>query len=103
MGARERVGMNVKRLRRERDLSQEELAHLADLHQTYLSAVENANATPPSASSNAWRWRWRSTYRRCSPVYVAPPRSLNRSPIEVATARQDDRLVGGMEGNPNST
>ena len=46
MGARERVGTNVKRLRRERDLSQEELAHLADLHQTYLSAVENGKRNP---------------------------------------------------------
>ena len=40
MDVRERVGLNVQRLRRSRKLSQEELAHQADVHQTYLSGVE---------------------------------------------------------------
>lgn len=35
-----RVGLNLQGLRRERGLSQEELAHRAEVHQTYLSGVE---------------------------------------------------------------
>ncbi len=41
MIARKRVGLNLQRLRREKGLSQEELSHRADIHQTYLSGVEN--------------------------------------------------------------
>ena len=41
MDVRRRVGINVQKLRRARNLSQEELAHRADIHQTYLSGVEN--------------------------------------------------------------
>lgn len=40
MDVRERIGLNVQRLRRAKDLSQEELAARADVHQTYLSGVE---------------------------------------------------------------
>ena len=40
MDARNRVGRNVRALRVERALSQEELAHQAGVHQTYLSGVE---------------------------------------------------------------
>lgn len=35
-----RIGLNVQRLRRGKDWSQEELAERADVHQTYLSGVE---------------------------------------------------------------
>lgn len=35
-----RIGLNVQRLRRGKELSQEELAARADVHQTYLSGVE---------------------------------------------------------------
>jgi transcriptional regulator with XRE-family HTH domain len=41
MIARKRVGLNLQRLRRAKGLSQEELSHRADIHQTYLSGVEN--------------------------------------------------------------
>jgi len=40
MNVRERVGLNLQRLRREKGLSQEDLADLANIHQTYLSGVE---------------------------------------------------------------
>jgi len=40
MDAAKRVGVNLQRLRRDKGLSQEELAHRADVHQTYLSGVE---------------------------------------------------------------
>lgn len=38
--ARERVAANLKRLRRERGLSQETMAELADFHRTYVSQLE---------------------------------------------------------------
>jgi transcriptional regulator with XRE-family HTH domain len=46
MDVRIRVGLNVQRLRRGRKLSQEELAHRADVHQTYLSGVEGGKRNP---------------------------------------------------------
>lgn len=49
MDLRRRVGLNVQRLRRLRDLSQEELAHRAGIHQTYLSGVENGRRNPSIA------------------------------------------------------
>jgi transcriptional regulator with XRE-family HTH domain len=41
MDVQRRVGINLQRLRHEKGLSQEELAHSANVHQTYLSGVEN--------------------------------------------------------------
>lgn len=38
--------MNVQELRRQRGLSQEELAHLASVHPTYLSGVERGRRNP---------------------------------------------------------
>ena len=46
MDVRVRVGLNVQGLRRERGLSQEELAHRATVHQTYLSGVERGRRNP---------------------------------------------------------
>jgi transcriptional regulator with XRE-family HTH domain len=46
MDVRERVGLNLQRLRREKGLSQEELAGLAGIHQTYLSGVERGKRNP---------------------------------------------------------
>src|SRR5262245_31759820 len=46
MDVRKRVGFNVQRLRRGRRLSQEELAHRADVHQTYLSGRRGGQAEP---------------------------------------------------------
>ena len=46
MDVRVRVCLNLKALRRARGLSQEELAHLADIHQTYLSGVERGKRNP---------------------------------------------------------
>ena len=40
MDVRVRIGLNVQRLRRGKELSQEELAARASVHQTYLSGVE---------------------------------------------------------------
>ena len=42
----ERVGLNLRRLRRQRGLLQEELADLAEIHQTYLSGVERGKRNP---------------------------------------------------------
>ena len=38
--ARRRIAENVRRLRKERDLSQEKMAELADFHRTYISQLE---------------------------------------------------------------
>lgn len=38
--ARGRVAYNVRRLRKERGLSQEQMAELADFHRTYVSQLE---------------------------------------------------------------
>jgi transcriptional regulator with XRE-family HTH domain len=46
MDVRARVAKNLQRLRRERGLTQEELAHKADIHQTYLSGVEGGKRNP---------------------------------------------------------
>jgi transcriptional regulator with XRE-family HTH domain len=46
MDVRERVGLNLQKLRREKGLSQEELADLANIHQTYLSGVERGKRNP---------------------------------------------------------
>jgi transcriptional regulator with XRE-family HTH domain len=46
MDLRDRVGSNIQRLRREKKLSQEELADRARIHQTYLSGVESGKRNP---------------------------------------------------------
>jgi transcriptional regulator with XRE-family HTH domain len=46
MDVRLRVGLNVQRLRREKHLSQEALADMANVHQTYLSGVERGTRNP---------------------------------------------------------
>jgi len=40
--ARERVAANVRRLRKARDLSQEQLAEVAEFHRTYVSQLERS-------------------------------------------------------------
>ena len=35
-------GVRVRELRKEKDMSQEELAHRADLHRTYIGMIERA-------------------------------------------------------------
>jgi transcriptional regulator with XRE-family HTH domain len=46
MDVRVRIGLNVQRLRRGKELSQEELASRAEVHQTYLSGVERGRRNP---------------------------------------------------------
>jgi transcriptional regulator with XRE-family HTH domain len=46
MDVRVRVGLNLQDLRRERGLSQEEVAHRANVHPTYLSGVERGRRNP---------------------------------------------------------
>ncbi len=46
MDVRIRVGLNLQKARRERGISQEELAHLAKVHQTYLRGVELGKRNP---------------------------------------------------------
>ena len=46
MSVQSRVSRNIQRIRREKDLSREEVAHRADIHQTYLSGVETGKRNP---------------------------------------------------------
>lgn len=46
MDVRRRVGLNVKNFRKERGLSQEELAFDCGLHRTYVSGVERGVRNP---------------------------------------------------------
>jgi transcriptional regulator with XRE-family HTH domain len=46
MDVRVRIGLNVQEARRDKGLSQEELAHRAEVHQTYLSGVERGRRNP---------------------------------------------------------
>ena len=46
MSVKQRVSRNIQRIRREKDLSQEEVAHRASIHQTYLSGVEKGKRNP---------------------------------------------------------
>ena len=46
MSIQSRISRNIQRIRREKDLSQEEVAHRADIHQTYLSGVETGKRNP---------------------------------------------------------
>lgn len=46
MDVRRRVGLNVKRLRDAKGLSQEAFADLADIHRTYVSGVERGVRNP---------------------------------------------------------
>lgn len=46
MDIKVKVGRNVKRLRKEKGLSQEQFAFDADLHRTYISDIERGNRNP---------------------------------------------------------
>lgn len=46
MEACKRVGLNLQKLRRQKGLSQEALAHASKIHQTYLSGVETGRRNP---------------------------------------------------------
>lgn len=46
MDVRQRLGQNVRRLRKAKGISQEELADLAGVHRTYASDIERGTRNP---------------------------------------------------------
>jgi len=46
MDVQERFGSKVKRLREQAGLSQDALAHAADIHRVYLSGIERGKRAP---------------------------------------------------------
>jgi transcriptional regulator with XRE-family HTH domain len=52
------LGRAIRRLRKERDLSQEELGHLSEIHPTWISHIESGRTNP------AW-----GTVRRIATVF----------------------------------
>lgn len=46
MDVLERLALNLRRLRHEAGLSQEELSELSNIHQTYLSGLEGGKRNP---------------------------------------------------------
>jgi len=46
MDIRKRLGSNVKKLREAKGWSQEEFAHEADIHRTYISDIERGSRNP---------------------------------------------------------
>jgi transcriptional regulator with XRE-family HTH domain len=49
MDAQARLARNLRRIRNEKSLTQEELAHKAGIHQTYLSGMESGKRNPSIA------------------------------------------------------
>ncbi len=48
MDISKRFGAHVRRLRRDKEITQEELAHEAGIHRTYLTELEGAKGRTPS-------------------------------------------------------
>lgn len=46
MSLRDNLATNLRRIRREREMSQEEFAALVDVHRTYLTNMEGAKRSP---------------------------------------------------------
>jgi transcriptional regulator with XRE-family HTH domain len=70
MDIRRRVGLNVRRIREERGLSQEGLAFECDLHRTYVSGIERGIRNPTVTSLQ----------RIAKALRVAPAALLDESP-----------------------
>jgi ribosome-binding protein aMBF1 (putative translation factor) len=54
-------GRRLRRLRRDRDLSQEALAHMAGLDRTYVSGVERGERNPTLVNVSRLPARWASS------------------------------------------
>jgi len=55
----ERVGLNIRRIREEKSLSQEKLAEIADLHRTYIGQIQLTRRRGRGAVDIPWRQRRR--------------------------------------------
>jgi transcriptional regulator with XRE-family HTH domain len=73
------LGQAIRRLRRERDLSQEELGHLAEIHPTWISHIESGRTNP------AW-----GTVRRIAAVFEVPLSQVVLLAESLAEGSEDD-------------
>jgi transcriptional regulator with XRE-family HTH domain len=80
------LGRAIRRLRTERDLSQEELGHLAEIHPTWISHIESGRTNP------AW-----GTVRRIAQVF-----EVRLSEIVLVAERLADEERGQAEDEEQS-
>lgn len=71
------LGQAIRRLRKERELSQEELGHRAEIHPTWISHIESGRANP------AW-----GTVRRIAAVFEV---RLSEVVLVAESIAEDDR------------
>lgn len=80
------LGRAIRRLRKERDLSQEELGHLAEIHPTWISHIESGRTNP------AW-----GTVRRIAAVF-----EVQLSEIVLLAERLTEEGKDGIAGPDGS-
>jgi transcriptional regulator with XRE-family HTH domain len=78
------LGRAIRRLRKERDLSQEELGHLSEIHPTWISHIESGRTNP------AW-----GTVRRIAAVFEVRLSEI----VLLAEHLTDEGDDGGPDGS----
>ena len=87
MDMAEAVGLAVRRVRKQRGTSQEELAWQADLHRTYISGVERGVRNPSLASLETIAEALEVRLSRLMTI----AEQIQSGRIKVSTARQERR------------
>jgi transcriptional regulator with XRE-family HTH domain len=93
---REAFGQRLRELRRARELSQEEVAHRAGMHVTYLGGIERGERNPALVNINR--------LANALEVSLAELFSIWRSPVPSATKRkQAQRTIRKARTNAAKT
>ena len=101
MKPRERFAINLRKARKKKGVSQEELGFRCDLHRTEISLLSEAGASHGSARSSSWPAR--STRRRNSSAKAStgcPARANSRSRSRRAPPLGEElfeKALGGAE------